>query len=38
MAEWSGKPVWKKTSFVRDYYMKAYKTDELGAKINPRWF
>ena len=28
--------VWKKTSFVRDYYMKAYKSDELGKEINPQ--
>ena len=27
MAEWSKKSVWKKTSFVRDYYMKAYKSE-----------
>lgn len=27
--------VWKKTSLVRDYYTKAYKSDELGAKIKP---
>jgi hypothetical protein len=36
MAEWSKKSVWKKTSFVRDYYMKAYKSDELGKEINPK--
>ena len=28
--------VWKKTSFVRDYYTKAYKSDELGKEINPK--
>lgn len=27
--------VWKKTSLVRDYYMNAYESDELGAEINP---
>ena len=30
------KPVWKQTSFVRDYYTKAYKSDELGKEINPK--